>query len=301
MTRLRRWGAVTIAFLGWAVVAAAPLWAASLTFPRPVGYVNDFAGLLDPASRASLEGRLADYDRETGNQIAVAIFPSLNGVPINDFASRLEEAWKVGRRGRDNGVLILVALREHQVRIEVGYGLESRVTDADAGRIIREIMAPAFREGRYADGLAGAVDALVTLIGPPQGDSAPPPAPGGTRVVAPVGIGALPLVLFLAFVALSFALGRAQVLRCPRCGTRLELEAERVVPGLGVAQAWTCPRCGYREKRVRGTGTAMGFPVPWWGGWWGGAGWGTGGFSGGGGFGGFGGGASGGGGATGGW
>src|SRR5690348_10080297 len=72
------------------------------TFPTPTGYVNDFAHVLDPAARASLEQRLSEYDRTTGNQIAVAIFPDLGGVPINEFTVRLEEAWKVGKRGKDN-------------------------------------------------------------------------------------------------------------------------------------------------------------------------------------------------------
>lgn len=291
-----------IAALGAAcgvALAAAALWGAPLSFPRPVGYVNDFAGVLTPAERSALEERLAEYDRTTGNQIAVAIFPTLGGVPINEFASRLEEAWKVGRRGKDNGLVVLVALKERQVRIEVGYGLEAKVTDADAGRIIREVIVPAFRQGRYGEGLLGAVDALEGLIGQsPQSSSSAPSGVGGSLTIAPVGVGVLPLLLFLGFVGLALAVGRAQVARCPRCGARLELEAERAVPGVGIAQAWTCPHCGYREKRVRGTGP-MFFPVPWVG--WGGGGWGTGGFGGGEGFGGFGGGASGGGGATGGW
>ncbi|HKX18789.1 MAG TPA: TPM domain-containing protein, partial [bacterium] len=136
-------------------------------FPAPQGYVSDFARVLDAGARASLDARLAAYDRATTNQIAIALFPNLSGVPINDFAVRLEEAWKVGRRGRDNGLLLLVALKEREVRIEVGYGLEAKVTDADAGRIIRDDIAPAFREGRYAGGLNAAVDALTGLIGAP--------------------------------------------------------------------------------------------------------------------------------------
>ena len=135
---------------GVAALAAAP---GSQTFPRPTGYVNDLAHLLDPSARAALEQRLADYDRATGNQIAVAIFPNLGGIPINDFAARLEEAWKVGRRGKDTGILLLVGVREREVRIEVGYGLEGRVTDGDAGTIIRNVIAPAFRAGRYGEGL----------------------------------------------------------------------------------------------------------------------------------------------------
>lgn len=292
--------------------ALAP-WAAlgGPAFPKPTGYVNDLAHLLDPAARASLERRLAAYDQTTGNQIAVATFPDLGGVPINDFAPRLEEAWKVGRRGKDNGLLLLVGIKERQVRIEVGYGLEGKVTDADAGVIIRNVITPAFREARYADGLNAAVDALMRLIGGEGGSSAATgsasPQVGGprsTRVVAhPTGIAWLPIALFLAFIVLSsLAAARSAAPRCPRCRTRLQSQAQASGPGvLGEHRinAWVCPKCGYREKVLRRSGPSM-VPAPMW---IGGGGWGTGGFSGGGsgGFGGFGGGGSGGGGASGSW
>jgi len=284
--------------------------AAAPAFPRPTGYVNDFAHLLDPAARSSLDARLAQFDRATGNQIAVAIFSALGGVPINDFTVGLEEAWKVGRRGKDNGVLLLVALEERQVRIEVGYGLESKITDADAGTIIRQVLAPAFRQGQYADGLAAAVDALISLI--EQGAAAQTPgalpapraavpfpsSPRGGTSRTPAGMNALPLLLFLVVIGLAFAAARARVRRCPRCGTPLEPTAQHTITAAGIVTAWACPRCGYREKELR---QGSGMTLPWWVGWGGAGGWGTGGFSGGGGFGGFGGGASGGGGATGGW
>lgn len=285
--------------------------AATPAFPRPSGYVNDFAHVLDPAAGSSLDARLAEFDRASGNQIAIAIFPDLGGVPINDFTVRLEEAWKVGRRGKDNGILLLVALRERQVRIEIGYGLESRITDADAGSIIRQILAPAFRQGRYAAGLAAAVDALIGLIeqgnpapapGTPQTPHAGVPSSGAPRAGAsrsPGGTEVLPFVLFLIFIGLAFAASRARVRRCPRCGSALEPSGQHSITGAGTVQAWVCPRCGYREKELLRQGSGMMFP--WWMGWGGGGGWGTGGFSGDGGFGGFGGGASGGGGATGGW
>lgn len=281
--------------------------AAAPAFPRPTGYVNDFAHLLDPAARASLEARLAQFDRATGNQIAIAIFSDLSGTPITDFTVGLEEAWKVGRRGRDNGVLLLVALRERPVRIEVGYGLESKITDAGAGAIIREILAPAFRQGRYADGFAGAVDALIGLIqqGSPIGPGTPLPtvpsagAPSGAAARTPGGGGALPFVLFLLVIGVAYVLTRARARRCPRCGTPLHLSAQTPVAGAGAVQAWVCPRCGYREKELLRRETGM--MLPWGMGWGGAGGWGTGGFSGREGFGGFGGGSSGGGGATGGW
>ena len=303
---------------GWGVLAAlllavatgghlAAAWAAPgvPAFPKPTGYVNDFAHRLDPSARAALEQRLARYDQTTGNQIAVAIFSDLGGVPIGEFAVRLEEAWKVGKRGKDTGVLLVVGLKERQVRIEVGYGLESKLTDGDAGEIIRTVIAPAFRAGRYGDGLNAAVDAMMRLIGgPPSTPGASAPRPAGEREGAPAGrapggLGALPIVLFLIFVGATVAMGRARARRCPRCGTPLQPGTDRVgALGAHSFQAWVCPRCGYREHAVQQRGP-MWVPGPMWFG--GGGGWGSGGFSGGGGFGGFGGGGSGGGGASGGW
>lgn len=300
---MRRRAFLTVLLVACWVAAAPPFLAAApaLTFPRPTGYVNDLAHLLDPTARAHLEERLSLYDRETGNQIAIAIFPDLHGVPITEFAVRLEEAWKVGRKGKDNGVLLLVAVKERQVRIEIGYGLEGKITDADAGEIIRDVISPAFRAGRYGDGLASATDALIRLIqagpapkevqGPPQRGTGPLAARSRTFVQT-----WYPIILFLAFIALSWGVSLARVRRCPRCGAALQQSAERAAAGLGTVQIWSCPRCGYREKNLIRQGYGM---MPGWVG--GGGAWGTGGFSGGGGFGGFGGGSSGGGGASGGW
>ncbi len=283
-----------------ALAAAGSLWAApgAPAVPPPAGYVNDFARLLDLQARAALEARLAQYDRATGNQIAIAIFPTLGGVPIEEFAARLEEAWKVGRRGRDNGVLLLVALQERQVRIEVGYGLEGKITDADAGSIIRAVIAPAFRDGRYADGLNGAVDALARLIGGAAvsghpASPAPLPAPRPGRPGG--GFSLLPVLLFFVFIALSLGVSRAGRRRCPRCDTQMQTSEARTGARGHTYQDWVCPHCGYREQHLTGGMVPVG-PM-----WLGGGGWGSGGFSGGGGFGGFGGGSSGGGGASGGW
>lgn len=290
-------GVLAALLIAWGVASAVPgLWAGPGTpnFPRPTGYVNDFAGALDASSRASLEQKLAQYDQSTGNQIAIAIFPSLGGVPLEEFAVRLEEAWKVGRKGKDNGILILVAVAERQVRIEVGYGLEGKVTDADAGAIIRSVIAPAFRAGNYGAGLSAAVDALIQLIGGGPAPAAAPPAPASRAPTVSMWI----FLWFFVFVIASVLISAARGRRCPRCGARMQLSHSGAVAGVGTADAWVCPKCGYREKAVTQPGPSFVGPIVLGSG---GGGWGSGGFSGGGGFGGFGGGSSGGGGASGGW
>ena len=128
--------------------------------PRPLGRVSDFAGLLSPGERARIEQRLEEIERATSNQFAVAIFPSLEGESLEDFSIRLAETWKIGQAGRDNGVILLVFLKERRIRIEVGYGLEGAIPDAVAGRIIRNVLAPRFRQQDYVGGLLAAIDAL---------------------------------------------------------------------------------------------------------------------------------------------
>ncbi len=291
-------GRLVLAALAVVAGIAGPAWlagAAATVFPSPTGYVNDFAQVLDPPARAALEQRLADYDRTTGNEIAIAIFPNLGGQPIDDFTVRLEEAWKVGKRGKDNGVLLVVAIQERQVRIEVGYGLEQKITDADAGSIIRNVIAPAFRAGQYGQGLDAAVGQIMRLIGAPS----PASAENAPASRVPGLIGRLaPFAFILAIIGFALLTSRARVRRCPRCGASMQRVGPAAGAGIGAVEAWECPRCGYREKAIRRRA------MPWVAGpmWAGGGGWGSGGFSGGGGgFGGFGGGSSGGGGASGSW
>lgn len=126
----------------------------------PAAHVLDEAGWLSPSEESSLSQELLGYERETSNQIVVAVFRSLDGEDLADFSQRVAEAWGVGRGDRDNGILLAVYVAERQVDIEVGYGLEAVVTDLIAEDIRTGILVPAFREQRYAAGLADAVQAL---------------------------------------------------------------------------------------------------------------------------------------------
>ena len=138
--------------------------ASALEVPYLAGRVNDQAGLLDEGFEGRLEERLRLMEEETGAQVVVLTIPSLEGDPLEDFSIRVVETWKLGRADTDDGVLILVARDERRMRIEVGYGLEGVLTDAQSGRIIDQLMAPRFREGDFNGGVGAAVEAVSSAI-----------------------------------------------------------------------------------------------------------------------------------------
>ena len=131
--------------------------AAAQTFPKPVGRVNDFAGVLDPAAEQELDTLLATLENDTTSEIAVVTVDSLDQIPVEEYAHRLFNEWGIGQRGKDNGVLILVAPSVREMRIEVGYGLEGVLPDGLAGQIIREQFVSAFREGNDQSGIVAGV------------------------------------------------------------------------------------------------------------------------------------------------
>ena len=132
--------------------------------PAPTARVNDYASALPEAARARLERILADGEQATGAQVVMAIFPALEGESLEDFSIRLAERWRIGRKGLDDGVIVLVFIQDRKVRLEVGYGLEGAIPDIDASRIIREAIAPRFREGRYDAGLEAAARAIYARV-----------------------------------------------------------------------------------------------------------------------------------------
>lgn len=128
--------------------------------PRPLSRVSDYASVLSPAAKARLETQLQQFEKDTSNQIVVAIFPSIEEESVDDFTNRLFEKWQLGQKDRNNGILLAVFMKEKRVRIEVGYGLEGVLTDATSSRIIRDELAPEFRAGRPDVGIEKAVNAM---------------------------------------------------------------------------------------------------------------------------------------------
>jgi uncharacterized protein len=132
-------------------------------FPKPTGYVNDYAGVIQAGTRTKLEGVLQGVEKKTGVEIAVVTIPSLEERPIEDYAVDLYQQWGIGKKGKDEGALILVAPHEKRVRIEVGYGLEGALNDAQAGRIIRDLMIPYFKEGDFTRGIVIGAQAVIAI------------------------------------------------------------------------------------------------------------------------------------------
>jgi uncharacterized protein len=203
-----------LAVFGWLLGAAR----AEVQIPdRPEGRVSDYAGVLSPGARLALDEQLRHYEsapaQPTGEnqkgapQIAVVLLPDLGGEPIEDVAVRFGEKWKIGSKS-DDGVLLMVGVAEHKIRIETGYGVEGRLPDVLSARIIREIIGPRLHVGDYAGGLRAGVAAIhQALTGQPvtgvdaYSGTLPQQHPGRGGRVGMSGLGLL--LLFLLFVLIS--------------------------------------------------------------------------------------------------
>lgn len=133
----------------------------ALEAPPLTGRVNDLARMLPPESLQRLEQRLAGFERDTSNQVVILTLPTLQGDDIDQFAIRVADAWKIGQKGRDNGVLLVIAQAERKVRIEVGMGLQGVLPDITAGRIIRDVMRPHLKSGNYDLGINAGVESII--------------------------------------------------------------------------------------------------------------------------------------------
>jgi uncharacterized protein len=171
---------------------------AALSFPPLSGRVVDDAGVLSEPAKQQLESFLAEHERQTGNQVVVVTLKDLGGTDIADYGYQLGRAWGIGQKGKNNGALIIVAPNQRQTRIEVGYGLEGDLTDAQTKLIIENAMLPHFRKGDYDGGvMAGTVNVLRTLGGNPTGaESIPEPRRHGND--SPLG--GIPILLIIVFL-----------------------------------------------------------------------------------------------------
>jgi uncharacterized protein len=163
----------------WALLVAAlsllPQWAAAeVEVPPLKTRVTDLTGTLAADQRAGLEAKLADFETRKGSQVAVLIVPTIQPEAIEQYAIRVFDEWKLGRKGVDDGVLLVIAKNDRKLRIEVGRGLEGVIPDAVAKRIVAEMIAPRFREGDFYGGINAGVDRILRAI---EGEPLPPPKP----------------------------------------------------------------------------------------------------------------------------
>ncbi|HTO20374.1 MAG TPA: TPM domain-containing protein [Pseudomonas sp.] len=149
-----------LCLLFWAVLAFA-----QPSVPALTGRVVDRAELLDATQEAELSRLLADHEQATGDQLVVVTLPDLGGRSIEETGLTLGREWGIGQKGSDNGALLIVAQAERRIRIEVGYGLEDRLTDAQSALIIHNLIAPAFRQGDFAGGIRAGVEGMIQVIG----------------------------------------------------------------------------------------------------------------------------------------
>ena len=152
-----------LSFAACAVLISAVAIAAQ-TLPKPAGRVTDLANVIDPATEADLDRRLDQLERKTSSEVAVVTVASLDGIPVEDYAVRLFKEWGIGQAKQDNGVLVLVAPNEREMRIEVGYGLEGILPDGLAGQIIRDQFIPRFRDNDYNGGIRDGVARVVDIV-----------------------------------------------------------------------------------------------------------------------------------------
>ncbi|MDY4299204.1 TPM domain-containing protein [Pseudomonas salmasensis] len=138
---------------------------AALTFPALTGRVVDSAQMIDPTVREQLTQQLQALEQTSGDQLVVVTVPDLQGVPIEDYGYQLGRQWGIGQKGKDNGALLIVSRDDRQVRIEVGYGLEGVLTDAQSWVIINQVILPKFKAGNFSQGISDGVAAMIQVVG----------------------------------------------------------------------------------------------------------------------------------------
>ncbi len=170
---------------------------AEVAVPKLTQRVTDLTATLDAAQRQALEAKLSAFEAGKGSQIAVLILPTTQPETIEQFGIRVAEAWKLGRKGVDDGVLLLIAKEDRKLRIEVGYGLEGALNDATAKRIVSEIISPYFKRSEFYAGIDAGVTAIIKVV---EGEPLPPPSSTGADRADSDGFGELLGTGFVIFL-----------------------------------------------------------------------------------------------------
>ncbi len=170
---------------------------AALPVPALTGRINDYAAMISAPVKADLEAKIKQFETAESTQIVILTVPSLKGDVIEDFSIRVAEAWKIGQKGKDNGILLIVSKDDRKVRIEVGYGLEGRLTDLVSGRITRNEIVPAFKAGQFDAGFTKGVTAIIAAVHGEYKGTPKTKAKGDAPSMPLLGI--IFLVIFLIF------------------------------------------------------------------------------------------------------
>src|SRR5690349_41975 len=176
-----------------------PAWLARAEIPVPklTAHVQDSTGTLTVPERDALEAKLTSFEREKGSQVAVLLVPSIGSEAIEDFAGRVTDEWKLGRKGVDDGVLFVIAKQDRKMRIHTGRGVQGTLTDALSKRIVSDIVSPRFRSGDFAGGIDEGVDAILKAV---AGEELPLPASEKRHGGASLAAGAENLFILAFFV-----------------------------------------------------------------------------------------------------
>ena len=257
--------------------------ASALDVPPLKGHINDYAAMLSPQAAQSLEVALSDFERSDSTQVVLLTIPTLAGENIEEFSIKVAEAWKIGRNGVDNGAILLISKDERKIRIEVGRGLEGKLTDLVAGRIIRGDMAPLLKRGDIEGGIVAGLTAIMA-VAKGEYENTPRDIRHGKKGFHP----SITLIVFL-FVACVFFGAMSRVLGGLAGAVGLPLIGFLMFPGLALFMVVGLAAIGFIVGLViallfgggGGFGGFGGGPIFWGGGFGGGSG--GGGFSGGGG------------------
>ena len=158
-----------------------PLAAVAKDIPYLTGRVNDTANLIPQEQRQRIEAQLAQFEKQTGDQVAVLTLDSLDGEPIEEYAHKVAQTWGLGQKGKDNGALLLVSKSDRKMRIEVGYGLEPVLTDLQTSIIQNQVIIPYFKKGDFGGGIEAGVNAILSTIQGKPAEPAPEAEPSGNR------------------------------------------------------------------------------------------------------------------------
>ena len=170
---------------------------------KPSGLVNDFVEVLSTEQKTALEEKLVSFEKETGHEISVAVIKNLGGDTIENYAEELFKEWGIGKKNADNGVLLLAAMEDREMRIEVGYGLEGALTDAETKWILDDTIAPFFKEGKYFEGIGAGVDKIAEAV---KGEV----VSGSAKKSSKIPFDTFIVIGWFLFIALASILGKSK-------------------------------------------------------------------------------------------